>query len=271
MVPVKFPRGGTAVRAGACATAVPPGQPAAGGTRPGWIRSVDDIWRYESVRRQRWLVAGLAATVAVSLAACASSDRDSNTTTNTAAATTAATTAASATDTGAATGSASESAPGSDTGSAAPSSGGGGGGETDQTFTFGAAGAPSVLDPLYATDGETFRVVRQMMEGLVGFKPGTADVEPLLAESWESSTDGLTWTFKIRQGVKFSDGTDLDAKAVCFNLDRMYSQTGAGATQAQYWSDTMGGFKGQKDKTGAPVPSVYESCTASDAGDAVIK
>src|SRR6478609_2614896 len=270
MVPVKFPRGGTAVRAGACATAVPPGHPAAGGTRPGWIRSVDDIWRYESVRRQRWLVAGLAATVAVSLAACASSDRNSSTTTNTAAATTAATTAASTADTGGATGSATESAPGSDTGSPAPSSGGGGG-ETDQTFTFGAAGAPAVLDPLYASDGETFRVVRQMMEGLVGFKPGTADVEPLLAESWEQSEDGLTWTFKIRQGVKFSDGTALDAKAVCYNLDRMYNQTGAGITQAQYWSDTMGGFKGQKDKTGAPVPSVYESCTASDAGDAVIK
>src|SRR6478735_1211366 len=117
MVPVKFPRGGTAVRAGACATAVPPGHPAAGGTRPGWIRSVDDIWRYESVRRQRWLVAGLAAT--------------------------AATTAASSADSGGATGSATESAPGSDTGSAASSSGGGGG-ETDQTFTFGAAGAPSV-------------------------------------------------------------------------------------------------------------------------------
>src|SRR6185312_7642591 len=266
MVPVKFPRGGTAVRAGACATAVPPGHTAAGGTRPGWIRSVDDIWRYESVRRQRWLVAGLAATVAVSLAACASSDRNSNSTTSNVATTAAATTA----DSGGAGGS--ETAAGSETGSAAPSSGanGAGGGETDQTFTFGAAGAPSVLDPLYATDGETFRVVRQMMEGLVGFKPGTADVEPLLAESWEASKDGLTWTFKIRQGVKFSDGTDLDAKAVCYNLDRMYSQTDAGATQAQYWSDTMGGFKDQKDDSGEPIPSLYDSC-AADGENAVVK
>ncbi len=40
------------------------------------------------------------------------------------------------------------------------------------TFIFGAAGAPSMFDPLYATDGETFRVARQMMEGLVGFNAG---------------------------------------------------------------------------------------------------
>jgi peptide/nickel transport system substrate-binding protein len=62
----------------------------------------------------------------------------------------------------------------------------------------------------------------------------------------------------------------MDATAVCFNLDRMYNQTGAGATQAIYWSDTMGGFNGQMDDAGAPVPSVYGSCTAQDPGTAVI-
>ena len=141
---------------------------------------------------------------------------------------------------------------------------------TDGTFIFGAEGAPSMFDPLYATDGETFKVTRQMTEGLVTYTPGTADIEPSLAESWEPSEDGLTWTFKIRQGVKFHDGTALDAAAVCYNFDRMYSQTGAGATQAQYWSDTMGGFKDQVDDAGAPVPSIYASCTAPDAGTAVI-
>ena len=119
-----------------------------------------------------------------------------------------------------------------------------------------------MFDPLYATDGETFRVVRQMTEGLVAFKPGTADVEPALAKSWEQSADGLTWTFKLQDGVKFHDGTPFDAAAVCYNLDRMYNQTGAGTTQAQYWSDNMGGFKGQVDKTGHAVPSVYDSCAA---------
>jgi len=158
-------------------------------------------------------------------------------------------------------------------GSDASSAGSAAGGPSDPNgqIIFGAAGAPSMFDPLYATDGETFRVVRQMTEGLVGFKPGTADVEPALAQSWEQSSDGLTWTFKLQEGVKFHDGTSLDAAAVCYNLDRMYNQTGAGATQAIYWSSTMGGFKGELDAAGAAVPSVYESCTASDAGDAVIK
>ena len=123
--------------------------------------------------------------------------------------------------------------------------------DPDGQIIFGAAGAPSMFDPLYATDGETFRVARQMNEGLVRFKPGTADVEPALAESWEQSEDGLTWTFKLREGVKFHDGTPVDAAAVCYNLDRMYNQTGAGATQAQYWSDNMGGFKDQVDEAGA--------------------
>jgi len=194
------------------------------------------------VKRHLFLGAGIAGLLV--LTACASSDRGSETSSSGAA------------QSGAAS---------------ADASAAGGPADPNGQIIFGAAGAPSMFDPLYATDGETFRVVRQMNEGLVAFKPGTADVEPALAKSWEQSADGLTWTFKLQEGVKFHDGTPFDAAAVCYNLDRMYNQTGAGATQAQYWSDHMGGFKGQVDKTGAPVPSVYASCAASDAGDAVIK
>ena len=49
------------------------------------------------------------------------------------------------------------------------------------TFTFGAAGAPKLFDPFFATDGETFRVTRQMHQGLLGVKEGTADVA---ARAW---------------------------------------------------------------------------------------
>ena len=70
--------------------------------------------------------------------------------------------------------------------------------------------------------------------------------------------------------MKFHDGTPVDAAAVCFNLDRMYNQTGAGATQAQYWSDNMGGFKDQVDDAGQPVPSVYSSPARPTAATAVI-
>jgi peptide/nickel transport system substrate-binding protein len=139
-------------------------------------------------------------------------------------------------------------------------------GKTGGTMVFGAAGAPKLFDPFYATDGETFRVSRQMFEGLVGFKPGTADVQPALAKTYDSSPDGLTWTFGLQNGVKFSDGTAFDATAVCANFDRWYNQTGAAQSPAVsgYWIDNFGGFADGKD------PSLYKACQAKDAGTAVV-
>ena len=208
-------------------------------------------------RLHRVLSASLVAALGVTLASCASSNRDT------------ATSSAGAGNSGA--GATVNASGGSDASSAGATAGGGAAAGSSDTLIFGAAGAPSMFDPLYATDGETFRVTRQMTEGLVTYKPGTADIAPALAESWESTPDGLTWTFKLRSGVKFHDGTAMDAAAVCFNFDRMYNQKDAGATQAQYWSDTMGGFKDQKRDEGTPVDSLYQSCTASDASTAVLK
>ncbi|MBM6405647.1 ABC transporter substrate-binding protein [Phycicoccus sp. CSK15P-2] len=136
--------------------------------------------------------------------------------------------------------------------------------DVKDTFTFGAAGAPELFDPLYATDGETFRVTRQIHSGLLGIKPGTADVQPELAESWEPSEDGLSWTFTLRQGVTFSDGEPFDAEAVCYNLDRMYNQKGAGQQAAEYWTYFFGTFSDDPDG------SLYESCEAQDDTHAVI-
>ena len=116
-----------------------------------------------------------------------------------------------------------------------------GGGDVKDTITFGAAGAPELFDPFYATDGETFRVTRQMMEGLVGIKPGTADIEPELATSWEASADGKEWTFTLREGVKFWDGEAFNAAAVCYNFERMFDQNEVAAGgPAGYWADVMG-------------------------------
>ena len=139
-------------------------------------------------------------------------------------------------------------------------------GPTGGTMIFGAAGAPKLFDPYYATDGETFRVSRQIFEGLVSFTPGTADVAPGLAKTYESSPDGLTWTFGLQSGVKFSDDTPFDATAVCKNFTRMYSQTGAAATEAvsQYWADNFGGF------ADGVAPSLYKSCKATDPATAVV-
>ena len=145
-----------------------------------------------------------------------------------------------------------------------------GSGGANEKFVFGAAGAPSNFDPTFATDGETFRVARQMYETLITHKEGSAELAPGLAEKWEHSPDGREWTFHLRKGVKFHDGTDFNAEAVCFNFDRWYNLSAAPAqAQAQYYLDVFGGFaKNTSEDFGDPL---YESCEATDEHTAVIK
>lgn len=146
------------------------------------------------------------------------------------------------------------------TGCAKSQRGEGGGGDVDGHFIFAASSDPKTLDPAFASDGESFRVSRQIMEGLVGTKPGTADPAPLLAESWDTSEDGLTYTFHLKEGVKFHDGTDFNAEAVCANFERWYNFTGIQQSEAvAYYYGKL--FRGFKDK---PEDAVYKSCEASD-------
>ncbi|QLD12168.1 ABC transporter substrate-binding protein [Microbacterium oleivorans] len=149
----------------------------------------------------------------------------------------------------------------------------GGGGETDAatdvdgTFVFAASADPASLDPAFAQDGETFRVSRQIFEGLVGTEPGTADPAPLLAESWESSEDGLTHTFQLKEGVTFHDGTAFDAEAVCANFDRWYNWTGLAASEAlSYYYGKL--FRGYVD---SPDTAVYDSCSADGELEATVQ
>jgi peptide/nickel transport system substrate-binding protein len=142
-----------------------------------------------------------------------------------------------------------------------------GGGQSGGTMTFATEGAPKLFDPFFATDGATFRTSQQVFEGLIEFKPGTANAEAGLATKWEHSDDGLTWNFTLREGVKFHDGSDFNAEAVCFNFDRWYNQKGAGQSPAVsgYWTDNFGGFSDKK------TPSLFASCTAKDPKTAEVK
>ncbi len=63
-------------------------------------------------------------------------------------------------------------------------------------------------------DGETFRACHQVSEALLDFERGGVDVIPGLAETWSVSDDGLVWTFNLREGVLFHDGSSLDANDV---------------------------------------------------------
>src|ERR1700675_3613863 len=71
---------------------------------------------------------------------------------------------------------------------------------------------PAALDPATALDGPVPLIARQVFDTLVQYREGSSDVEPALATSWTVSRDGLQWTFRIRDGVRFHDGTALAAR-----------------------------------------------------------
>src|SRR3990170_3768957 len=88
------------------------------------------------------------------------------------------------------------------------------------TFIFG-RGADSVqLDPAIVTDGESFRVTGQVLEPLYQYEHGTTVPVPALATGCTPNADATVWECKLREGVKFHDGTDFNADAVVFNFER---------------------------------------------------
>lgn len=150
--------------------------------------------------------------------------------------------------------------------------GGSGNAKTRDVLVFAAASDPATLDPAFASDGDTFRVAKQIYEGLVDFKPGTTEITPRLAESWDTSPDGKAWTFHLKSGVKFTDGTAFDGKAVCANFDRWYNWKGQllqTPSVSYYWQTVFGGFA-TKDNKDAPQTSLYASCEATNDTTAVI-
>jgi peptide/nickel transport system substrate-binding protein len=91
----------------------------------------------------------------------------------------------------------------------------------DATTFVVASGADAVtLDPQVSFDGQSPLLWRAVYETLIKYKDDTLEIVPHLAESFEISPDGLTYTFKIRSGVTFSDGEALDAAAVKLSIDR---------------------------------------------------
>ncbi|QQP92180.1 ABC transporter substrate-binding protein [Skermanella sp. TT6] len=91
----------------------------------------------------------------------------------------------------------------------------------DEVLVVGQIAEPKSLDPHAVTATNDFRILMNLYDGLVRFRSGTLEVEPALARSWKVSEDGRTYTFHLRDGVAFHDGTPFDAEAVKFNFDRM--------------------------------------------------
>ncbi|MDP2625655.1 MAG: ABC transporter substrate-binding protein [Candidatus Rokubacteria bacterium] len=97
-------------------------------------------------------------------------------------------------------------------GAAAPKAGG--------TLVYATGTDALTLDPQFVTDVPTARAVMHIHETLV-YQDDEGKIVPGLAESWSVSADKLTWTFKLRKGVRFHDGTPFNAQAVKHSLDRL--------------------------------------------------
>ncbi len=88
------------------------------------------------------------------------------------------------------------------------------------TIIVGLQAEPTTLDSQQISDYNSHRAAYGIYDNLLRFKDESTEVEPGLVESWEISDDGTVYTLFLRQGVKFHDGTDFNAEAVKFNLER---------------------------------------------------
>ncbi|GAB4382349.1 MAG: ABC transporter substrate-binding protein [Elainellaceae cyanobacterium] len=131
------------------------------------------------------------------------------------------------------------------------------------TLVFGTGGDPANLESGNITDGNSIYVQQQIYDRLIDFEPGTAELVPGLATEWSVSDDGLTWTFNLREGVQFHDGTEFNAEAVKTNFERWWDPNhplgfrDAGKSY-EIWSDLFGGYKGDE-------ASLLQAVNAPDA------
>ncbi|MBI1256744.1 MAG: hypothetical protein GC204_04690 [Chloroflexi bacterium] len=120
---------------------------------------------------------------------------------------------------------------------------------------------PNTLDPAAATSTDEFFVLRNVCDGLVTYDPTTLAPAPALATSWDISDDGTVYTFHLRDGVTFTDGSSFDAADVKYTLDRLaQASTGTSYTAGLVlgsvvgWSDVRPAADKVGDGTPTPTP-----------------
>jgi peptide/nickel transport system substrate-binding protein len=109
------------------------------------------------------------------------------------------------------------------------------------TLVLGLDQEPPTLDPHASPSAVTYQIIASVTESLAHKAPD-GKLVPWLAESWTTSKDGRSVTFKLRRDVKFHDGTPFNADAVKFNFDRIVDpKFKAGGARAQ-----LSGYAGSK-------------------------
>ena len=112
------------------------------------------------------------------------------------------------------------------------------------TLVVALSGDIASADPALSDDTNVFYVADQTVQGLLGLKPGTiSDVIPVLATTLPTqSADGLTYTFTLRTGVTFSDGTPFNSTAVKYNYERQANLPAALQSLDYYYGTVFGGY-----------------------------
>lgn len=129
-----------------------------------------------------------------------------------------------------------------------------GGAQVRRELRVGVPGLPAVLDPVSAADGATAVVARHVFDTLVQYREMSTDIEPALAVRWTVSRDGLVWSFTLREGVRFHDGTPLVAADVASSFERHLKPDDGSPPTGAVWAPLLRGMPGVVKEVRAPNP-----------------
>jgi ABC-type transport system substrate-binding protein len=93
----------------------------------------------------------------------------------------------------------------------------------------------STLDPAIGYDWQNWSIIKSLFSGLMDYKPGTTELVPDLAESYEISEDGLTYTFHLRDGVTFHNGRALTSADIKYSIERTVNPETQSPGQGFFW------------------------------------
>ncbi|MBA3725373.1 MAG: ABC transporter substrate-binding protein [Armatimonadetes bacterium] len=124
----------------------------------------------------------------------------------------------------------------------------------DHVLVFPIPNNPTKLDPAAVEDGDTIEVLGQIFEGLVQYDENN-ELVPNLATRWDVSPDGGTYTFHLKEGVKFQNGREMTADDVKYSWDRAATRDVQSPTVEGYMADIVG-FKDVWDKKAKDLAGV---------------
>lgn len=125
---------------------------------------------------------------------------------------------------------------------------GGNSGSRPNILRYALINTPTQFDPATVQDGDTIDLIQNIFEGLTTWGEDNKPV-PNLAEKWDISADGRTYTFHLKHGVKFHNGREMTAEDVAFSINRAVSPAINSETAGNYLNDIVGYQEAHSGKT----------------------